>query len=248
VYVTLASSDLGLWSPFSWYPYVPPSKWAAIVTEATDTSAIATLFDRGYGWVFLTSETGFETKSSITSAVLDAIEATSTTRRLQSRRLLESAPFWGCDDTLFECKPICLKQMGAVTSKVSNALCAGAPMDQCKCLCYHETSWSCEGESVVCKARLGALELETVGDKVCEMRGAPKPASTAELRIASECKPMTDMRGSAPTAECLAQWGTPKPETAAPGTPDNQVPNDEPILLDESFAAGLALAAIALYA
>merc|ERR1719313_1787419 len=65
VYVTLASSDIGVWSPFSWYPYVPPSKWAAIVTEAADTSAVATLFDRGYGWVYLTSEAGLDTKSTL---------------------------------------------------------------------------------------------------------------------------------------------------------------------------------------
>ena len=36
VYVTLAAPDLGVWNPFSWYPYVPPAKWAAIVTLATD--------------------------------------------------------------------------------------------------------------------------------------------------------------------------------------------------------------------
>merc|ERR1719359_1619858 len=104
VYVTLASSDLGLWNPFSWFPYTPPSKWAAIVTEATDTSAIATLFDRGYGWVYLTSEAGFDTMSSMTPAVLAEIEATATARRLRATRGLEaklqaSEPFWGCDDT-----------------------------------------------------------------------------------------------------------------------------------------------------
>merc|ERR1712167_430085 len=99
VYVTLADSDLGLWSPFSWYPYVSPSKWSAIVTDAIDTSAIATLFDRGYGWVYLTSEGGFETKSTITPAVLAAIEATATTRRLQERRLEAPEFSWGCDDT-----------------------------------------------------------------------------------------------------------------------------------------------------
>ena len=54
--VTLASSELGLWNPFSWYPYVPPSKWAAIVTDATSTDTVATLVDRGYGWIYLTSE------------------------------------------------------------------------------------------------------------------------------------------------------------------------------------------------
>jgi hypothetical protein len=238
VYVTLSSSDLGLWNPFSWYPNVPPSKWAAIVTEATDTTDIATLFDRGYGWVYLTSETGLETKSTITSDVLGAIEAVSTARRLQGRRLEASEPFWGCDDTLFECKPICMKRMGAVTSKVSDKLCAEAPMDQCACKCYHQAQWTCEGSLVRCKAKLGAGELKTVGDKVCEMRGAPKPNSTAELRVANECEPMTEMRGSAPTDECLAQWGTPEPDQRWYGVD----------WLQESFAAPLLVAALALYA
>ena len=76
--------------------------------------------------------------------------------------------------------------------------------------------------------------------KVCEMRGAPKPTSTAELRIASECEPMTDMRGSAPTAECRARWSKPEPDDAEMRYED--------LLLDESFAAPLALAAMALYA
>jgi hypothetical protein len=219
---------------------VPPSKWAAIVTEAADTAAIASLVDRGYGWIYLTSEQGLDSKSSITPEVLDALEAITTTRRLQGRRLQASEPFWGCDDTLLECKPICTRQMGAVTTKVSDALCAGDPMDQCACQCYHEAQWTCEGSSVVCKARLGAAPLEPVGDKVCEMRGAPKPASTAELglRIASECEPMTEMRGSAPTAECLSAWGTPAPR-------NTELP---PLLLEESFAAALAFAALALYA
>merc|ERR1719502_2641539 len=74
VYVTLAASDLGLWNPFSWYPYVSPSKWAAIVTEAAGMSAVETLFDRGYGWVYLTSEKGFETKSTIMTVLIGEIE------------------------------------------------------------------------------------------------------------------------------------------------------------------------------
>jgi hypothetical protein len=242
VYVTLAASDLGLWNPFSWYPYVPPSKWAAIVTEAADTSAIATLFDRGYGWVYLTSEGGFDTKSSITADVLAAIEATATTRRLQARRLQASEPFWGCDDTLFECKPICMKKMGVTTTKVADSLCSSAPMDQCACQCFHEAQWSCDGESVICKAKFGAGELKKVGDKVCETRGAPKPASTTELRVASTCEPVTEMRGSAPTEECLAQWATTPAPPDAPAEPDMRP------LLHESFASALAVAALALCA
>jgi len=221
VYVTLSSSDIGIWNPFSWYPYVSPSKWAAIVTEASDTSAISTLIDRGYGYVYLTSETGFDSASTITTSVTAALEGT---RRLQQdRRLTASEPFWGCDDTLFECKPICMKQMGAVTTKVADTLCAAAPLDQCTCKCLHAAQWTCENDAVVCKARHGADELKTVGDKVCETRGAPKPASLAELRVSSECVPVTEMRGSAPADVCLTQWAaegvtTKAPTTAAPAS------------------------------
>jgi hypothetical protein len=254
-YVTLASDDLGIWNPFSWYPYVTPSKWAAIVTDAADVSAVETLFDRGYGYVYLTSEVGLETKSTIMTSLLGEISSTATRRMLQARRLETSEPFWGCDDTLFECKPICMKKTGVVTTKVSDTLCAAAPMDQCTCKCYHEAQWACgENDQVVCKAKFGAGELKTVGDMVCETRGAVKPASTAELRVASVCEPMTEMRGSAPTAQCLAQWATPEP-TDAPAVPTTQAPAKtedvekvaEP-LVQQSFATTLALAAIALYA
>ena len=80
-----------------------------------------------------------------------------------------------------------------------------------------------------CNWKFGADELKTVGDKVCETRGAPKPASTAELRVDSSCTPLTEMRGSSPTAQCLAQWATPAP-TDAPWAPEDLT------LLDESFA------------
>jgi hypothetical protein len=244
VYVTLSGAELGIWNPFSWYPYVAPSKWAAIVTEAADTAAIASLVDRGYGWIYLTSEQGFDKKSSITPAVLQALEAISTTRRLQDRHLQASEAFWGCDDTLFECKPVCLKQIGVVTSKVSETLCAGAPMDPCSCKCFHEAQWTCEGSSVVCKAKHGAGELQTVGDKVCETRGAPKPESVAELRTASKCEPMKEMRGSAPTAKCMAQW-TEALTTTAPQT--TLQPDWETLFLPgDSLAAHAVLAALAL--
>ena len=149
-----------------------------------------------------------------------------------------------------------MKKMGVTTTKVSDSLCSAAPMDQCACKCFHEAQWTCEGTSVVCKAKFGEGELKTVGDKVCETRGASKPASTVELRVASLCEPMTEMRGSAPTAQCLAQWGTPapveeKPNTPAPGSrPGIDSPPVEVTVpvIEESFASTLALAALALYA
>jgi hypothetical protein len=140
-----------------------------------------------------------------------------------------------------------MKTTGVVTTKVSDTLCAGAPKDVCACTCYHEVQWTCEGDAVVCKARFGSGKLETVGDKVCEMRGAPKPASTAELRVSSECKPFTQMRGSAPTAGCLAQWGA-TAKTAEEAEEVSEVTEEADQenlpLLDESFASALALAAL----
>merc|ERR1719197_2385235 len=146
-----------------------------------------------------------------------------------------------------------MKRVGVVTTRVSEKLCAPSPMDQCACKCFHEAQWACDGSRVVCKAKYGAGDLRTVGDKVCETRGAPKPESAAELRTASTCEPMTDMRGSAPTQECIAQWGTPEPkeEEPTPSTTEAEavVASEAVSLLDESFAAPLALAAaLALYA
>ena len=69
VYVTLSSNETGIWNPFSWYPYVPTTKWAAIVTERSTVDDVAVLFDRGYGWVYLTSEPDFTTKSTISCCV-----------------------------------------------------------------------------------------------------------------------------------------------------------------------------------
>merc|ERR1719174_761441 len=223
------------------------------LADAADVSAAATLFDRGYGYVYLTSESGLETKSTIMTSLLTEIDSTSTRRKLQARRLEASAPFWGCDDTLFECKPICMKKTGVVTTKVADKLCTAAPMDQCSCKCYHEAQWTCESESVVCKARFGEEDLKTVGDKVCETRGAPKPASVGELRVASTCEPVTEMRGSAPAAQCLTQWATTTEApttakaTAAPTTaaPEKKVAGP---VVEESFATTFALAVLALYA
>jgi hypothetical protein len=82
-----------------------------------------------------------------------------------------------------------------------------------------------------------------------------KPTSIAELRVASECEPVTEMRGSAPTAECLARWRTPAPEeetSAEAEVPAEAEAEEAQVstvqLLDESSAAPLVLAALALYA
>merc|ERR1719197_1137579 len=137
-----------------------------------------------------------------------------------------------------------MKRVGVVTTRVSEKLCAPSPMDQCACKCFHEAQWACDGSRVVCKAKYGAGDLRTVGDKVCETRGAPKPESTAELRTASQCEPMTEMRGSAPTDTCLQQWKKPEEEKteATASKAEDVAVVDSVALLDESFAAPFALA------
>ena len=66
-----------------------------------------------------------------------------------------------------------MKKTGVTTTKVADSLCSAAPMDQCACKCFHEAQWTCEGSSVVCKAKFGANELKTVGDKVSECSVLP---------------------------------------------------------------------------
>ena len=60
------------------------------------------------------------------------------------------------------------------------------------------------------------------------------------------------MRGSAPTAQCLAHWATPAPvEETEQNTPAPAAKaGSEKVLplIEESFAATIALAALALYA
>ena len=66
--------------------------------------------------------------------------------------------------------------------------------------------------------------------------------SYLSIKVAMECEPVTEMRGSAPTAECLAQWGT----TPEPQEKDMLPQDTSDLLYDESFAAALGLAAITL--
>merc|ERR1719191_737639 len=93
------SSKLGVWTPYSWFSslsneYVFSSKnWGAIVTEVTNkldygtkkvkespaTDSILTqLFDRGYGYVFMTTESLFPTASSQLDSLITGIHKKKT--------------------------------------------------------------------------------------------------------------------------------------------------------------------------
>jgi hypothetical protein len=233
VYVTLLddAENIGVWTPYSWYPKTPPKKWAAMISKAPLSTnvedpisgkvddLVSILFDRGYGHVFLTTEDDFTEPSPVgfTKKLLKAIADKSTPadgRRLMERELsVKSETFWGCDDTRFECKPACYKRTGLVTSKVSDRYCTDAPMDACSCKCYHDAQWVCQGEEVVCQASYGGEEPRVVGDLLCTSRGTPKP-EMMELRErqAQQCEPLPTLKDGAPSQQCLDIWaGTPEP-------------------------------------
>ena len=60
--------------------------------------------------------------------------------------------------------------------------------------------------------------------------------------------PMTEMRGSAPTAECQAQWRAATSTTSEPEPELEALQDANELWIQESFAAALALGALGLYA
>jgi len=256
VWVTLAAdfTNMGIWTPFSWFSDVAASQWGAIVNTVpeADISVTATsLFDRGYGWVYLHSASSFSDESSSTIAAIDAVEDRATRRLTESRRLLErtsiSEPEWGCDDTLFECRPVCIKTNGVTTSKVNDAMCASAPLDACSCPCYYDAKWDCQGDDVVCKATMRDEET-VVGDTLCSSRGTPKPTK-ASLVVSGTCAAKGTTRGAFPAQACVDGWSattsTTTTSTTTTTTTTTTIEKEEDITI-ESFAAPAVLAAIYL--
>lgn len=207
VWVTLSvgDADIGIWTPFSWYPSASPLKWASMVNGVPfgQLTPVATaLLDRGYGYIYLSTANDFGTyptngTTPPMKALFDALG--STERRLRGgRRLTEEpqGPFWGCDDTLFKCTPVCLEQIGVVTAITADSKCTGAPVDQCACQCYYSVAWSCQDGAVVCVATKG-VEQMVVGDLVCSSRGTSKPSVCEETPVAY---------GDYPVNACVTQW------------------------------------------
>lgn len=120
-----------------------------------------------------------------------------------------------CDDTLFECQPVCMKSKGLTRSKVSDGQCSGVKPTTC-CRCYYDAHWACENDVVVCKATMAGGEAQTVGDLVCITRGTPKPTwdLTAQTRTAGQCDPLEVEQTRRPTEQCLADAAA-KPEEPA---------------------------------
>jgi len=117
-----------------------------------------------------------------------------------------------CDDTLLECKPVCVEGNGVVFNKVPDYKCAGPKPDECSCRCFYDAYWTCEADKIVCKAKIQGGDEQTVGDLVCSTRGTPKPTwdLTAVERAADVCAPLSVQREMRPAEQCLAQYAVAK--------------------------------------
>jgi hypothetical protein len=193
VWITLYSSvtDMGVWTPFSWYPGAIPSKWGAMVFGVTTYSlpeVAELLYDRGYGNIFLHSENDVVVCSDHLFFMSQAIKVVG---KEDGRRLatvapdpLEKirAPMWTCDDTRFECEPICVQTRNKVTVRLDDSKCT-EPKDPCMCTqCYYDVKWSGQSDKIECMATQDGISL-VVADTVCELRGSPLPEDE-EQRLA----------------------------------------------------------------
>jgi len=253
LWVTLndKAANLGVWTPYSWFSSLDngytfaAANWGALVTEVsasgdygtqmtttTDESILTQLFDRGYGYVYLTSKDFFNETSDHLVDLITGINkkkacvagteaecSWAPARRLNDGRFLQNTVDNGvsrtnfqCDDTLFECKPVCMETLGVVRNKVPDSKCAGSAPDQCSCRCFYDVYWTCENDAIVCKAKIQGGDEQTVGDLVCLTRGTPKPKwdLTAKERAAGVCAPLSVQREERPTQQCLAQYATEK--------------------------------------
>jgi hypothetical protein len=247
--------DLGSWTPFSWYPYIAATKWSAVVTEvdsADISSTLAMMLDRGYGYVYLHSAELFSTTSTHLTELITAIGGTrrleATERKLQTLDNGVSKTRYECDDTLFECEPVCVETVGLVRNKVSDSQCsAEQKLDACSCNCYHHTQWTCEGNKVVCKASLRDGGLQTVGDLVCETRGTPKPAWDANPeRFAAECTELPTLRDDKPTEQCMAKYREQAAGETMPTMPALLAPEDFDLTMGAMGGAVQTAMAVAL--
>jgi len=243
-----AADSMGVWTPFSWFPYEPAPTFGAIVhtTDAADVATkLTTLVDRGYGYVYLHSAAAFDTTSGHLATLVTELgkAATSKKRRLGDRALQGqddgvTAIKWGCDDTLFHCAPVCLETVGVTTTTVAASKCADlTPPDECSCRCFYEAEWVCtEDGRVVCQARVsGEDEPLVVGDLVCASRGTPKPDLAAELRAAGSCPSTPVARGMRPAQKCL-------PETQTQAASEWALDQSIDLILNGAVHAGAALA------
>jgi hypothetical protein len=153
------------------------------------------------------------------SKLIEGIGDEKTGRRLRSRRLQTQddgvvTTKYECDDTLFECQPVCMQSQGVTRTKVGDYKCSGEKPTHCSCRCYYDAYWTVENAAVVCKASMTGGDAQTVGDLVCITRGTPKPQwDPTEARTASDGERKLDVqRMRRPTEQCMAEYATQKNE------------------------------------
>merc|ERR1719331_2064289 len=150
VWVTLheTHNKLGFWTPFSWFSSLSTLSWGAMVYDVDREQVVdmlELLIDRGYGYVYLHSSSDYaETSAHLKKLVTEIGDLSTKTRRLDEiredrrlaqlrgerpdeRRLQEADDGtlihrWGCDETLIQCRPVCLETAGFVTNIVQSKL------------------------------------------------------------------------------------------------------------------------------
>jgi hypothetical protein len=267
IWITLVASwndpeGMGKWTPYSWYPGMIPNKWGAMVFGASTymlPEIAEMLYDRGYGNIFIHSGNDVNKPTDHLFFLDMALRAVDVSGRRERRLALapelrnEDAvntirkPMWACDDTRFECTPICIQTEGLVTVEVKKSLCT-EPVDPCLCnhVCYYDVRWEqrqhvaarsrettydiwgnpvhveVEGPDYQCVASQAGVEME-VADLVCQYRGSLKP--TAETWNKPEVQRGT--RGTYPENLEKCPWA-----------------NTEKIAFVDSLSAGTALLAV----
>ena len=78
----------------------------------------------------------------VASASLPALRAfpglREAERSLQTQDNGVATTSFECDDTLFECEPVCVESVGVVRFKVSEEKCSGVKPDACSCRCFYD--------------------------------------------------------------------------------------------------------------
>jgi hypothetical protein len=218
------------------------------------------LYDRGYGNIFIHSGNDVNKPTDHLFFLDMALRAVDVSGRRERRLALAPElknedgentirkPMWACDDTRFECTPICIQTEGKVTVEVEKSLCT-EPVDPCLCnhVCYYDVHWEqrqhvsartrtrteydiwgnpvhveVEGPDYQCVASQAGVEME-VADLVCQYRGSLKP--TAETWNKPEVQRGT--RGTYPENLEKCPWA-----------------NTEKIAFVDSLSAGTALLAV----
>jgi len=268
IWVTLFASwndpeGMGKWTPYSWYPGMIPNKWGAMVFGAPTymlPEIAEMLYDRGYGNIFIHSGNDVNKPTDHLFFLDMALRKVDTDGRRERRLALAPElknedkditirkPMWACDDTRFECTPICIQTEGVVTVEVKKSLCT-EPVDPCLCnhVCYYDVHWE-QRQHVSARTRT-RTEYDIWGNPVhVEIEGPDYQCVASQAGVEQEVADLIcQYRGSLkPTPET---WNKPEVQRGTRGTyPENleKCPwaNKDKIEFVDSLSAGTALLAV----